>query len=225
MNEALDEYRRLLTEVDHWFSRCIARSGEHIRCAAGCSECCRGLFDITLLDAALLKDGFDRLDAVTREQVLVKCRERLAGLQRLWPEFAHPYILNYRPEEEWELLMPDDDETPCPLLGADGRCLVYGFRPMTCRLHGLPLVDLTGEVLHDEWCTLNYVGDDPLADAGLRGEFTKIFREEVRLFRSFSERLLGQEFRELDTFIPTALLIDFTRFDWHRFAAGFSVTP
>lgn len=64
-----------------------------------------------------------------------------------------------------------------------------------------------------------------MADAGLRGEFTKIFREEVRLFRHFSERLLGQEFRELDTFIPTALLIDFTRFDWHRFAAGFSVTP
>lgn len=225
MNEVLEDYCRLLTRVDNWFSGCIARSGEQIRCAAGCAECCRGLFDITLLDAALLKEGFDRLDAVVREQALTKCRERLSGLQRLWPDFAHPFILNYRPEDEWELLMPDDDETPCPLLGEDGRCLVYGFRPMTCRLHGLPLVDLTGEVLHDEWCTLNYVNDDPLADAALRGEFTTIFREEVRLFRRFTERLLGREFRELDTFIPTALLIDFTRFDWRRFAAGFTVTP
>ena len=225
MNEILGEYRELLADVDQWFSRCMARSGERIRCAAGCSECCRGLFDITLIDAALLRQGFNQLDDATREQVLDRCRERLAGLQHLWPDFAHPYLLNYRPEEEWELLMPDDDETPCPLLGEDGRCLVYDFRPMTCRLHGLPLVDLTGEVLHDEWCTLNYVDVDPLTDAELRGEFTRIFREEVLLFRHFSTQLLGREFMELDSFIPTALLIDFDRFDWPRFAAGLGVTP
>jgi len=225
MNAILGEYRGLLSDVDQWFGRCSAQSGERIRCAAGCAECCRGLFDITLLDAALLKQGFDRLDGETRERVLVRCRERLAGLRRLWPQFDNPYILNDHPEEEWELLMPDDDETPCPLLGPDGRCLVYDYRPMTCRLHGLPLVDLTGEVHHDEWCTLNYVGSDPLADAGIREDFTRIFREEVRLFRHFSRKLLGREFRELDTFIPTAILIDFTRFDWHRFAAAFTATP
>lgn len=225
MNEILNEYQGLLAEVDQWFQRCLARSGDRIHCAAGCSGCCRGLFDITLLDAALLKEGFDRLEGRTRELVLDRCRERLAGMQRLWPDFAHPFILNYRPEEKWELLMPDDDETPCPLLEADGRCLVYGYRPMTCRLHGLPLVDLSGEVHHDEWCTLNYLGGDPLADAGIRGDFPRILREEVRLFRDFTRQLLGREFQELDTVIPTALLMDFTRFDWRRFAAGFGATP
>lgn len=225
MNEVLEHYRGLLAEVDQWFSRCIARSGERIHCAAGCSGCCRGLFDITLLDAALLREGFDHLDSVTRGQVLMRCQERLAALQRLWPDFANPYLLNCRPEEEWELLMPDDDETPCPLLGPDGRCLVYEFRPMTCRLHGLPLVDLAGEVHHDEWCTLNFVGSDPLTDAGIREDFPRIFREEVRLFRHFTRQFLGSEFRELDTFIPTAILMDFSRFDWRRFAAGFGATP
>jgi len=225
MNEILKEYHGLLTEVDQWFHRCLARSGDRVHCSAGCSGCCRGLFDITLLDAALLKAGFDRLAGGTRELVLDRCGERLAGMQRLWPDFAPPFILNYRPEEEWELLMPEDDETPCPLLGADGRCLVYGFRPMTCRLHGLPLVDLTGEVHHDEWCTRNFVGADPLADTGIRGDFPRIFREEVLLFRHFTRQLLGREFQELDTVIPTALLMDFTRFDWRHFAAGFGATP
>lgn len=225
MNTILGEYRGLLTDVDQWFGRSIIQSGERIRCAAGCAECCRGLFDITLLDAALLKQGFDRLDGETRERVLVQCRERLVGLRRLWPAFDLPYILNDHPEEEWKLLMLEDDETPCPLLGPDGRCLVYDYRPMTCRLHGLPLVDLMGEVHHDEWCTLNYVDVDPLADTGIRGDFTRIFREEVRLFRHFSRQLLGREFRELDTFIPTALLLDFARFDWRCFAAGFGATP
>lgn len=225
MDGILKEYSELLSSVDKWFANCIAQSGERIRCAAGCSECCRGLFDITLLDAALLKKGFDQLDAGTRGQVLERCRSRLFVLQELWPEFDSPYLLNYRPEEEWEILMPDDDETPCPLLGQDGRCLVYEFRPMTCRLHGLPLVDLTGEVLHDEWCTLNFVDNDPLADTALRGEFTNIFRTEVRLFRSLSARLLGREFAELDTFIPTALLIDFQHFDWPGYGAALAATP
>lgn len=219
MNEILNQYRGLLAETDQWFHRCLARSGDRIHCAAGCSDCCRGLFDITLLDAALLKEGVDQLDGATREMVLGRCRERLAGMQQLWPDFAHPYLLNYRPEEEWNLLMPDDDETPCPLLGPDGRCLVYGYRPMTCRLHGLPHVDLAGEVHHDEWCTLNFVGSDPLADHGIRGDFPRIFREEGRLFRRFTVELLGREFPELDTVIPAAVLIDFTRVDWRRFAA------
>lgn len=225
MDGILKEYSDLLSSVDKWFANCIAQSGERIRCAAGCSECCRGLFDITLLDAALLKKGFDQLDAGTRGQVLERCRSRLFVLQELWPEFDSPYLLNYRPEEEWEILMPDDDETPCPLLGQDGRCLVYEFRPMTCRLHGLPLVDITGEVLHDEWCTLNFVDNDPLADTALRGEFTDIFRAEVRLFRRLSARLLGRDFQELDTFIPTALLIDFQHFDWPGYGAVLAATP
>ncbi len=225
MDGILKEYRNLLSDVDKWFANCIAQSGDHIRCAAGCSECCRGLFDITLLDAALLKNGFDQLDGDIRGEVLARCRSRLRVLQGLWPELDSPYILNYRPEEEWDMLMPDDDETPCPLLGQDGRCLVYEYRPMTCRLHGLPLVDLTGEVLHDEWCTLNYVGNDPLANTALRGKFTDIFREEVRLFHRLSAHLLGREFTELDTFIPTALLIDFQHFDWPGYGAALAATP
>ena len=218
MNDILDEYGRLLEKVDRWFGRSMAHAGERIRCAAGCAECCRSLFDITLIDAAFLKRGFDQLDEQTKRQVLTRCRTRLTTLKQAWPEFDVPYLLNYRPEDDWELLMPDEDETPCPLVGADGRCLVYAHRPMTCRLHGLPLIDRSGEVLHDEWCTLNFINADPLADEGLREDFTGIFREEVRLFRHFVEKLFGRVFLELDTFIPTALLIDFTRFDWQTFA-------
>jgi Fe-S-cluster containining protein len=196
-----------------------------ISCRSGCSACCRGLFDITLLDAAYLKSGFDKLSQGVREEVLAIAKGRAGGLQKFWPEFAEPYLLNYRPEEEWEELMPDDDETPCPLLGSDGRCLVYEHRPMTCRLHGLPLVDVSGEVMHDEWCTLNFDGEDPLKREELRWEFTRLFRDELGLFQQFTERLIGAPINELDTFIPTALLIDFARFDWRRWEAEFTKKP
>lgn len=213
-----EQYGRLLGRIDRWFARCIDRYGSSISCAGGCCECCRGLFDITLLDAWYLRLGFDRLPVDTRESVLAKVRERVAALAAIWPEYTAPYALNHRPENEWEALMPDDDETPCVLLDDTGRCLVYDYRPMTCRLHGLPLVDLTGEVLHDEWCTLNFTDGDPLACPDLRDDFTAAFRDEVLLFRQFTEQLLGREYSELDTFIPAALLIDFGSFNWTAWA-------
>jgi len=216
MEAILQEYGELLRKVDRWFAACTERHPSAISCRTGCSECCCALFDITLLDAWYLKHGFDRLDATTKATVLVQAQERLLSLQRIWPDFDAPYLLNYRPEEEWEILMPDDDETPCPLLGADGRCLVYDYRPMTCRLHGLPLVDISGEVLHDEWCTLNFTGSNPLGLKDLRWEFNVLFREELLIFRDLTFKLFKHRVNELDTFIPTALLTDFERFPWRK---------
>ncbi|MGA2152458.1 MAG: YkgJ family cysteine cluster protein [Geobacteraceae bacterium] len=216
MEAILQEYGELLRKVDRWFAACTERHPSAISCRTGCSECCCALFDITLLDAWYLKHGFDRLDATTKATVLVQAQERLLSLQRIWPDFDAPYLLNYRPEEEWEILMPDDDETPCPLLGADGRCLVYDYRPMTCRLHGLPLVDISGEVLHDEWCTLNFTGSNPLGLKDLRWEFNVLFREEQLIFRDLTFKLFKHKVNELDTFIPTALLTDFERFPWRK---------
>ena len=225
MEEVLQKYRDLLAKVDEWFARSMELYPEKIACQSGCSACCRSLFDITLLDAYFLKLGFDALPAAIREQVLRKCKDRLQLIWEHWPEFDHPYVLNYRPEEEWELLMPEEDETPCVLLGEDGRCLVYHNRPMTCRLHGIPLLDVGGEVMHDEWCTMNFVGEDPMELAGIDAPFDEMLTTEVALFREFTGRFLGLRISELDTFIPTALLIDFESFDWAQWLGTFKRPP
>lgn len=205
----LDDYRALLETVDAWFSRCLETAGRHIQCRPGCPGCCRGLFDITLMDAALLRRGFELLPAADRAPVLAKARTRLSELQERWPGFGPPYLLNHLPDEEWTE-MPEDDATPCPLLGADGRCLVYAWRPMTCRLHGLPNIDLSGESFSDEYCTLNFAAADPLALSELRWSFRRTFQAEMQLFGEFTCRLLGAPGKELDTFIPLALLMDFS---------------
>jgi Fe-S-cluster containining protein len=224
MDDILVNYSLLLEEVDEWFVRTSGLAGPDVSCRKGCSECCRGLFDITLLDALYLKSGFDRLPAEVRDMVRAKALHRFEGLRTLWPDFDHPYILNYRPEEDWEKLMPEEDDTPCALLGEDGTCLLYEHRPMTCRLNGLPLVDISGELFCDEWCTLNFIGKDPLRQKNLRWRFYEHFRSELQLFHLFTEQLIGRPVNELDTFIPLALLIDFSGFDGREWSAGF-ITP
>jgi Fe-S-cluster containining protein len=208
MEQLLTRYAELLAGVDRWFAGCAARYQEQIACARGCSHCCRGLFDITLLDAALLRSGFKLLPLDVRKVIAEKAAARIEGIRNIWPEFGPPYLLNSHPEEEWDRVMPEDDETPCVLLGTDGLCLLYDYRPLTCRLHGLPLVDRSGEVMDDGWCPLNFPAQDPLDAAGLRGGFAKLFRKETALLSLYNALAAGLPTAQLDTLIPAALLID-----------------
>jgi Fe-S-cluster containining protein len=211
MEQILKRQQALLGRVDAWFAASMRRYPEQISCRSGCSACCRSLFDITLLDAYNLKLGFRALPAETRKIIEQKCRQRLSSMRLVWSDLDHPYLLNCYPEEEWQALI-DADETPCVLLGEDGRCLLYDSRPMTCRLHGIPQIS-GGEVTLESCCSLNFVGWEPLDFPGLEAPFDALFREEVEIFREFTGLLLGERVSELDTFIATALLIDFDLLD------------
>lgn len=205
----LNRYQELLSEVDTWFTYCSLVAGDQIACQRGCSACCRGLFDITLLDARLVREGFEQLPQDIQQTVTAAAQQSITGIRNRWPDFDQPYLFNGYPEEEWDLVMPEEDESPCPLLGQDGLCLVYKHRPMTCRLNGIPMVDTSGEVLFDEWCSLNFIDVDPLKIQELRCHFNDIFTQEQLLFREFTQRLFGKPFNELDTVIPAAVLINF----------------
>ncbi len=208
--ELLKEYRGLLEAADEWFARCAAAAGTRLRCGEGCAGCCHGLFDVTLLDALVLQEAFALLPAAGREPVLARAHWQLGRLQAKWPDFGHPFLLNELPEAEWD--SPEENATPCPLLDAAGRCLAYSGRPLLCRLHGLPHVDLSGEIFADDWCTRNFPGADPLAMPELRGGFRRLFSTEARLLRQLAA-CLGIGGGELDTYIATALLIDFRRLE------------
>ncbi|MDD2853100.1 MAG: YkgJ family cysteine cluster protein [Desulfuromonadaceae bacterium] len=208
MNELLDRYGALLREVDAWFQQCQERHPEQIACHNGCSSCCRGLFDITLLDAYYLRYGFNALPIDQKIDIRQAASQLLALLSRVNTMFVKPWLLNSIPEEQWDALMPEEDETPCLLLSKDGRCLVYEYRPMTCRLNGIPLIDISGEEFFDEWCTLNFTGADPREFMDLRFPFTELFTRELLFFQEFTCLLGGKERNEVDLFIPAAIVMD-----------------
>lgn len=217
MDELLQQYRTLLETIDAWFAARQAEMPEAIRCLDGCSGCCRGLFDISLLDARLLRAGFDLLPADAQTAVRQRAQAQLAELQERWPGFASPFILNLMDDAAW-VEMPEDDPAPCAFLDAGGRCLVYANRPMTCRLHGLPQIDLDGEIFLGEWCSRNFGGMNPLEIPALRADLRALFAREFELLQAFSVRLCGLSLRELDTLIPLAALLDFESFDWAGWA-------
>ncbi|MFZ4856275.1 MAG: YkgJ family cysteine cluster protein [Desulfuromonadaceae bacterium] len=211
MNNLLDRYGELLLEVDGWFQRCLDQHPDLIACRNGCSECCRGLFDITLLDALYLKRGFDALPDQQKSGLIRSAFRRLDKLSHINPAFVEPWLLNAIPENDWDALMPEEDETPCLLLSQSGGCLVYRYRPMTCRLNGIPLIDISGEELFDEWCTLNFIEEEPQRFTDLRFEFTELFSRELHLFQKLIHHLTGAIRNEVDLFIPSAIVLDCNR--------------
>lgn len=205
MNDILNRYGELLAEVDVWFSSCLKRYSDKIACQSGCSACCRGLFDITLMDALYLKRGVVGLDETLRLELEKTAKNRLLTLSQDFPTYTSPWFLNNLSDEIQQAMMPEDDLTPCLLLSKHGTCLVYKYRPMTCRLHGIPLFDTDGEAFSDEWCTLNFTDIKPEFLLDIRYEFRRLFELEIQLFRELTSRIYGEPINEMDTIIPAVV--------------------
>lgn len=91
----------------------------------GCEDnCCRSLFfHHTFVEKAFLQYGFSRMDT----KVQKKIRKNTAA-------YVNKTFSDNLPQKG---VPPKSLKLMCPL-NQDGRCALYFFRPMICRLHGLP---------------------------------------------------------------------------------------
>lgn len=107
----------LYTRMDHVWGQ-VAEAYEFI--CNGCTDnCCYSLFfHHTYIEKAYLIHGFNRLDQ---------------NLQKTIQGRADRYIQQMVPDR----LTTNSARLICPL-NTDGQCILYDFRPMICRLHGLP---------------------------------------------------------------------------------------
>ena len=143
-------YSNLLAELDAWFNSGIAAAGPGIvPCTAGCTACCRGPFDISPADAALVAEGVRRLPPDQREAMLATARSQIARYAEVMPEWERPWNVTALGEEQFDVLSEALADLPCPALGENGACRIYAHRPATCRLMGLALVTPEGELLEN----------------------------------------------------------------------------
>ncbi len=132
----------LLQIVDAALASATERSGSHLACKPGCTQCCHGIFPISHEDAARLREALSHLEppqAAPIRQRLAESRRRLAPL---FPGDPITGIL----EEDFESspLFADEDSIgdtePCPILNpSTGTCDLYEARPIVCRTFGPPM--------------------------------------------------------------------------------------
>jgi Fe-S-cluster containining protein len=134
--------RKLVQIVDAALADAARRAGEWLVCRPGCTQCCYGAFAISALDALRLRAGMKILRA-TEPDLAAEIERRARGwIAEHGPEFPGNLATGLlgESEDECERFEEFANHAACPALDpATGRCDVYAWRPMTCRVFGPPI--------------------------------------------------------------------------------------
>ncbi|QNI38115.1 YkgJ family cysteine cluster protein [Edaphobacter albus] len=139
------------------------RSGPHLVCRPGCTQCCHGVFPISHQDAARLREGLDaleQLDPQRAAQIRTRTVESLARISPLFPG-DHATGILYEDYEDSMLFTDESDNSigdtePCPALDpTTGTCDLYEHRPIVCRTFGPPMRTPEGNLATCELCFIH----------------------------------------------------------------------
>lgn len=138
------------------FTEAAERAGSYLLCRPGCSQCCHGAFVLSQLDALRLRAGMETLRSTKPD--LAREIEHRASMWMVEHETSFPGDLQTgilgTSQADRERFENFADSAPCPALDTEtGRCDVYAWRPITCRLFGPPVRMGEGDALaHCELC-------------------------------------------------------------------------
>jgi len=139
--------RELVQIVDAALADAAQRAGDWLACRVGCTQCCHGAFAINSLDAARLSAGMELLRETEPELAAEIERRASAWIAEHGTGFPGNLATGRLGETDAERERFEEfaNEAACPALDpATGRCDVYEWRPMTCRVFGPP-VRMEGE--------------------------------------------------------------------------------
>lgn len=147
----MKEYLDFLERVDAWYQG-VQRSHPHkVPCTKGCRDCCLGLFDISIADRDLLRDGLAKAAPGTRRDIETRANRIMAELRERFPDLGEN--LDGLDERDIDEICDAPGNVECPVLGRAGECRLYAHRPLICRLSGVPVVDVSGTVVYPEGCS------------------------------------------------------------------------
>jgi Fe-S-cluster containining protein len=155
--------QELVQIVDASLAAAAQRAGEWLACRLGCTQCCYGAFAINELDALRLSAGMEALRKAEPALALEIERRARAWIAEFGAEFPGDLETGLLGNSDLERERFEEfaNEAACPALDpAIGRCDVYAWRPMTCRVFGPPvrMEAGTGEDVALGHCELCFAG-------------------------------------------------------------------
>jgi Fe-S-cluster containining protein len=132
----------LVQIMDAAFADSARRAGELLVCRPGCTQCCHGAFTINQLDAVRLREGMEVLRLENLALAVEVERRTAAWIAEHGADFPGDRETGMLGESDEERERFEDyaNDAACPALDpATGRCDLYEWRPMTCRVFGPPV--------------------------------------------------------------------------------------
>jgi Fe-S-cluster containining protein len=197
------QYEELVASADAVFERVQKEFPECVKCKVECSDCCHALFDLSLIEALYINTQFNRLfKDEERERMIVKANRADRAVYKLKKK-AYKDLKAGKNEDEIMQAM-SKERIRCPLLNDSNICDMYEYRPITCRLYGIP-TDIGG-VAHT--CGKSgFVGGKKYPTVSLDKIHNRLYEISSELVKTIRSRHLQMA----DMFVPLsmALLTDY----------------
>lgn len=132
-----NQYETLVEMADSTFKRVRDEHSDCVTCKIECADCCHALFDLTLIEALYLNHHFNRTFSDQEKDNLLEIANRADRHVYQIKRRAHQ-ALNKGAAETDILTRVAEERVCCPLLDESSLCRLYAFRPITCRLYGIP---------------------------------------------------------------------------------------
>ncbi len=132
-----EEYKKIVDAADQAFERIESEYPDCIKCHTRCADCCHALFDLTLIEALYINHHFnEQFSGNDRDDLLAKANRADRKIYKI-KRNAHNATMAGKSEDEI-LVFLSEERVRCPLLNQEDRCDLYEYRPITCRLYGVP---------------------------------------------------------------------------------------
>jgi Fe-S-cluster containining protein len=146
----------LIQIVDAALADAARRSGSHLVCRPGCTQCCVGVFAISQQDAGRLREALAHLSQTDARRADGIRARVAASLGRIGSSFPGDLESGILAEDDTLREFFDEefgDDEVCPVLDpAGGTCDLYSARPVLCRTFGPPMRDTDGNLTACELC-------------------------------------------------------------------------
>ncbi len=131
------KYEALVDMVDKVFEKVKAEYPKEVFCREKCSDCCYAIFDLTLIEALYLNHKFKETFKGREKADLIAIADKTDRALVKMKRDAYKKVKEGANELEIVGRM-SQERVRCPLLAEDNLCQLYEFRPITCRVYGIP---------------------------------------------------------------------------------------
>jgi len=128
-----EPYDNLVATADQAFQRIAGEFGECIQCEPHCADCCHAVFGLFLIEAVFLKRDFGQLNEEERKAALQRGRDADKALEKL-----QKTLKAFKDDPQMATYSLGKARIRCPLLNDHNECILYPYRPITCRVYGIP---------------------------------------------------------------------------------------
>lgn len=132
-----EKYKKIVESADQVFEKIKNEHPDCVSCKIECSDCCHALFDISFVEALYISLKFrEKFKGTELDKLLEKANQADRKIYKIKKKAYN----DFKEGKDESLIFAKiaEERVRCPMLNENERCDIYEFRPITCRLYGVP---------------------------------------------------------------------------------------